>query len=130
MIAATLLACGERSTVDFDGAVINDGGDTDGPITTVDKGPASAGGPVSIPLVGDSGRAKKVIAKLVEGIGGEGVDQVYEWGRGVEASGVVSIGCQPLVHFTGHVSRQRGRHGEQASEALSRCERPQVHRTS
>jgi predicted dinucleotide-binding enzyme len=31
--------------------------------------PESAGGPVSIPLVGDSAEAKAVVATLVEGIG-------------------------------------------------------------
>lgn len=36
--------------------------------------PESAGGPVSIPLAGDSRRAKKVVAKLVEGMGLEPID--------------------------------------------------------
>ena len=36
--------------------------------------PASAGGPVSIPLVGDSGKAKKKVATLVEGMGLEPID--------------------------------------------------------
>ena len=36
--------------------------------------PASAGGPVSIPLAGDSRRAKKTVAKLVEGMGLEPID--------------------------------------------------------
>ena len=36
--------------------------------------PASAGGPVSIPLVGDSGNAKKKVAELVEGMGLEPID--------------------------------------------------------
>ena len=36
--------------------------------------PASAGGPVSIPLVGDSGNAKKEVAELVEGMGLEPID--------------------------------------------------------
>lgn len=36
--------------------------------------PGSAGGPVSIPLVGDSEEAKAVVAKLVEGIGLEPID--------------------------------------------------------
>lgn len=36
--------------------------------------PASAGGPVTVPLAGDSGRAKKVVAGLVEGMGLEAID--------------------------------------------------------
>jgi hypothetical protein len=36
--------------------------------------PASAGGPVSIPLAGDSRRAKRTVAKLVEGMGLEPID--------------------------------------------------------
>lgn len=36
--------------------------------------PASAGGPVSVPLAGDSGRAKKAVAKLVAGMGLEPID--------------------------------------------------------
>jgi hypothetical protein len=36
--------------------------------------PSSAGGPVSIPLAGDSRRAKKTVAKLVEGMGLEPID--------------------------------------------------------
>ncbi len=36
--------------------------------------PSSAGGPVSIPLVGDSGMAKKKVAELVEGMGLEPID--------------------------------------------------------
>ncbi len=36
--------------------------------------PASAGGPVSIPLVGDSAEAKAAVASLVEGIGLEPID--------------------------------------------------------
>jgi predicted dinucleotide-binding enzyme len=36
--------------------------------------PESAGGPVSIPLVGDSAEAKAVVATLVEGIGLEPID--------------------------------------------------------
>jgi len=36
--------------------------------------PKSAGGPVSIPLVGDSAEAKAVVASLVEGIGLEPID--------------------------------------------------------
>jgi hypothetical protein len=36
--------------------------------------PASAGGPVSIPLVGDSAAAKATVAELVEGMGLEAVD--------------------------------------------------------
>ena len=36
--------------------------------------PASAGGPVSIPLAGESRRAKKTVAKLVEGMGLEPID--------------------------------------------------------
>ena len=36
--------------------------------------PASAGGPVSIPLVGDNGRAKKTVAELVSGMGLEPID--------------------------------------------------------
>jgi len=36
--------------------------------------PASAGGPVSIPLAGESRRAKKKVAKLVEGMGLEPID--------------------------------------------------------
>lgn len=36
--------------------------------------PESAGGPVSIPLAGESRRAKKAIAKLVEGMGLEPID--------------------------------------------------------
>ena len=36
--------------------------------------PASAGGPVSIPLVGDNGRAKKKVAELVAGMGLEPID--------------------------------------------------------
>ena len=36
--------------------------------------PTSAGGPVSIPLAGESRRAKKTVAKLVEGMGLEPID--------------------------------------------------------
>jgi len=36
--------------------------------------PDSAGGPVSIPLVGDNGRAKKKVAELVSGMGLEPID--------------------------------------------------------
>ncbi len=36
--------------------------------------PSSAGGPVSIPLVGDNGRAKKTVAELVSGMGLEPID--------------------------------------------------------
>ena len=36
--------------------------------------PESVGGPVSIPLAGDSRRAKKTVAKLVEGMGLEPID--------------------------------------------------------
>jgi NADPH-dependent F420 reductase len=36
--------------------------------------PSSAGGPVSIPLVGDSGKAKKKVAELVEAMGLEAID--------------------------------------------------------
>ena len=36
--------------------------------------PSDAGGPVSIPLVGDSGKAKKKVAELVEGMGLEAID--------------------------------------------------------
>lgn len=36
--------------------------------------PDAAGGPISIPLAGDSRRAKKVVAKLVEGMGLEAID--------------------------------------------------------
>ncbi|MCH7820940.1 MAG: NADPH-dependent F420 reductase [Proteobacteria bacterium] len=36
--------------------------------------PASAGGPVSIPLAGNNADAKKVVAKLVEGMGLEAID--------------------------------------------------------
>ncbi len=36
--------------------------------------PETAGGPVSIPLVGDSGKAKRTVAKLVEGMGLEPID--------------------------------------------------------
>jgi 8-hydroxy-5-deazaflavin:NADPH oxidoreductase len=36
--------------------------------------PASAGGPVTIPLVGDDAAAKQAVAKLVEGIGFEALD--------------------------------------------------------
>ena len=36
--------------------------------------PSSAGGPVSIPLVGDNGRAKKKVAELVSGMGLEPID--------------------------------------------------------
>lgn len=36
--------------------------------------PASAGGPVSIPLVGDNGRAKDKVAELVTGMGLEPID--------------------------------------------------------
>jgi len=36
--------------------------------------PSSAGGPVSIPLVGDNGRAKKIVAELVAGMGLEPID--------------------------------------------------------
>lgn len=36
--------------------------------------PASAGGPVSIPIVGDNAEAKAVVATLVEGIGLEPID--------------------------------------------------------
>lgn len=36
--------------------------------------PASAGGPVSIPLAGDSGKAKKKVAELVTGMGLEPID--------------------------------------------------------
>jgi len=36
--------------------------------------PSSAGGPVSIPLAGESRRAKKTVAKLVEGMGLEPID--------------------------------------------------------
>ena len=36
--------------------------------------PASSGGPVSIPLAGDSGKAKKKVAELVEGMGLEAID--------------------------------------------------------
>lgn len=36
--------------------------------------PASAGGPVSIPLVGDSNEAKAKVAELVEGLGLEAID--------------------------------------------------------
>jgi predicted dinucleotide-binding enzyme len=36
--------------------------------------PSSAGGPVSIPLAGDSSKAKKKVAELVEGIGLEPID--------------------------------------------------------
>ena len=36
--------------------------------------PGSAGGPVSIPLVGDNGRAKKTVAELVSGMGLEPID--------------------------------------------------------
>ena len=36
--------------------------------------PASAGGPVSIPLAGESRRAKRTVAKLVEGMGLEPID--------------------------------------------------------
>ena len=36
--------------------------------------PSSAGGPVSIPLVGDNGRAKEKVAELVSGMGLEPID--------------------------------------------------------
>jgi len=36
--------------------------------------PDSSGGPVTIPLVGDNGKAKKTVAKLVEGMGLEAID--------------------------------------------------------
>jgi len=36
--------------------------------------PSSAGGPVSIPLVGDNGRAKKIVAELITGMGLEPID--------------------------------------------------------
>ena len=36
--------------------------------------PDATGGPISIPLAGDSRRAKKVVAKLVEGMGLEAID--------------------------------------------------------
>jgi predicted dinucleotide-binding enzyme len=36
--------------------------------------PAEAGGPVSIPLAGDSGRAKRKVAELVEGMGLDPID--------------------------------------------------------
>ena len=36
--------------------------------------PASSGGPVSIPLVGNDKNAKKVVATLVEGMGLEAID--------------------------------------------------------
>jgi len=36
--------------------------------------PSSAGGPVSVPLVGDNGRAKKTVAELVSGMGLEPID--------------------------------------------------------
>ena len=36
--------------------------------------PASAGGPVTVPLAGDSGSAKKTVAALVEGMGLEALD--------------------------------------------------------
>jgi len=36
--------------------------------------PDAAGGPISIPLAGDSRRAKKVVAILVEGMGLEAID--------------------------------------------------------
>ncbi len=36
--------------------------------------PESSGGPVSIPLAGDSGKAKKKVAELVEGMGLEPID--------------------------------------------------------
>ncbi len=36
--------------------------------------PSSAGGPVSIPLVGDNARAKKTVAELVSGMGLEPID--------------------------------------------------------
>jgi predicted dinucleotide-binding enzyme len=36
--------------------------------------PGSSGGPVSIPLAGDSGKAKKKVAELVEGMGLEPID--------------------------------------------------------
>ena len=36
--------------------------------------PDATGGPISIPLAGDSRRAKKVVAKLVEGIGLDAID--------------------------------------------------------
>ena len=36
--------------------------------------PSSAGGPVSIPLVGDNSRAKKTVAELVSGMGLEPID--------------------------------------------------------
>jgi len=36
--------------------------------------PASAAGPVSVPLAGDSGQAKKVVAGLVAGMGLEAID--------------------------------------------------------
>ncbi len=36
--------------------------------------PSRSGGPVSIPLVGESGRAKRTVAKLVEGMGLDPID--------------------------------------------------------
>ena len=36
--------------------------------------PGSSGGPVSIPLAGNSGKAKKVVAELAEGMGLEAID--------------------------------------------------------
>lgn len=36
--------------------------------------PSESGGPVSIPIVGDSGKAKSVVAELVEGMGLEPID--------------------------------------------------------
>jgi len=36
--------------------------------------PSSDGGPVSIPLVGDNGRAKKIVAELITGMGLEPID--------------------------------------------------------
>ena len=36
--------------------------------------PESSGGPVSIPLAGDSGKAKKVVAELVQGMGLDPID--------------------------------------------------------
>ena len=36
--------------------------------------PESSGGPVSIPLAGNSGEAKETVAKLVEGMGLDAID--------------------------------------------------------
>lgn len=73
--------------------------------------PETAGGPVSIPLAGDDGGAKKVVAELVEGMGLEPVDvggvENAHWVEGMLILWINNrYGANPRPAFDYHLRRQ------------------------